>query len=175
MTRILSTKLIFAFIALALSCASTKAQTSQCSNSNNCGHPTVTEPWGYYQWQVDFGTTTTTLKTETGFSTAPTGGGFSTGVFTLTNARTIHEVHGAVAFTVWPGGSCGVGSVIAEVHDQLGNSIATVWLENLTNNSVINIPIKATFPNGLAVSGLNLTSYSSQCSATTLSWSLVMN
>jgi hypothetical protein len=173
MIRFLRTKLIFVFIALAVCCTSVKAQTSICSNT--CSSPVVHESWGYYQWQVDQGTLTTTLKTETGYSTAPPGGGFSTGTFNLLAARTIHEIHGMVAFTVWSGGSCGVGSIIAEVHDQAGNTIASVWLENLTTNSVIDIPIKGTFPAGLSVSGLQLSSYSTQCAATTLSWDLVLN
>jgi hypothetical protein len=181
MIRLLRTKLIFIFITAAICCSHVKAQTSNCSN-NNCASPVVHETWGYYQWQVDQGSpaktgdgATTTLKSETGFTTAPPGGGFSTGMFNLLATRTIHEIHGMVAFTVWLGGSCGVGSIIAEVHDQAGNTIASAYLQNLTTNSVINLPIKGTFPAGLSVSGLQLASYSSQCAATTLSWALVMN
>jgi hypothetical protein len=173
MVRFLRIKLILVFIALAIFSSNTKAQTGICANPNNQCKP-VPISWGYYNWQVDQGTLTTTLKTEYGYTNAPPGGGYSTSL-TLLAARTIHEVHGIVAFTVWSQPGCSTGTIIAEVRTQTGESIASVYLQNLATNSVINLPIKGTFPSGLALSGLQLNSFNSQCGAVTLSWALVMN
>jgi hypothetical protein len=128
--------------------------------------------WGYYQWQVDHGTLTTTLTTETGYTVAPPGGGYQIPV-SIPAATTIHEVHGNVTFTVWST-SCGLGTIIADVKDQNGNFIAKVYMEDVTNTSD-NIPIKGVFPAGLSITSLQLDTYNSQCGPVTLSWSLVMS
>jgi hypothetical protein len=168
MTRSLYKRFATLFIVSAIFCSQAGAQTSTSSGGN------VFTSWGYYSWQVDQGTLTTTLTTETGFSTAPPGGGYQIAVNTPAS-RTIHEVHGNVSFTVWSTSSCSVGTMIAQVRDQSGNNVASVNLEDITNNASNDIPIKGTFPSGLSITSLQLTSYNSQCGAITLSWSLVMS
>lgn len=168
MTNSLRSKLIAILVAAASFCSQATAQSSTSNGGN------VFPSWGYYSWQVDHGTITTTLTTETGYSVAPPGGGWQTPV-TIPAATTIHEVHGNVAFTVWATSSCPVGSIIAQVRDQNGNNVASVYLEDVTNNTSNDIPIKGTFPSGLSITSLQLSTYSSQCGALTLSWSLVMS
>lgn len=177
MKNFLNLRALLMIFALAACTSAANAQVSYCSNNvNGCTNPsTVTEPWGYYLWQIDQGSITTTLKTESGYTTAPAGNGFSTGLFNIPAARNIHEIHGTVNFTVHSNGSCQTGAIIAEVRDQAGNTLASVWLQNEANNTVTSIPIRGTFPSAPSVSQLSLNTYNNQCSAVTLSWDLVMN
>ena len=179
-----SLRVLLLIFVLSVCASGAKAQTvSYCSNNvnacNNPAGPTVSEPsWGtggYYLWQVDQGPSTTTVKTESGYPNAPPGNGFSTGLFDIPAARNIHEIHGTVNFTVHSSGSCQTGAIIAEVRDQAGNTLASVWLQTEASNTVTSIPIRGTFPSAPLVSQLSLNTYNNQCSAVTLSWDLVMN
>lgn len=180
MTR--SLVLLASLLAVGLLCSQASAQKStgpvykhyNWPGCNNC----------YAGYQVDQGTQTsgspgtTSLLTETGLDVAPPGGLLQVPIPStslLVGPKTIHEVHGNVAFVVWSPSSCAVGSIIAQVLNQDGDSIASVFLEGLTTNSSDNVPIKGTFPSGLAVSALTLQTFSSQCGPVTLSWSLVMS
>jgi len=164
-TRSFKVRLMACLAAAALS-------GSQAGGQASTQQAKVTTSWGYYQWQVDHGTLTTTLTTETGFTVAPPGGGYQIPV-SIPASTTIHEVHGNVNFTVWSP-SCGQGTIIAQVKDQNGNYIASVYVEDVTNTSDT-IPIKGTFPAGLSITSLQLDTYNSQCGPITLSWSLVMS
>jgi hypothetical protein len=130
----------------------------------------VNTSWGYYTWQVDRGSVTTTLTSETGFNASP--GAFQTPV-TIPAGTTIHEVHGTVMFTVWSPSSC-PASIIAQVRDQSGNAIVSVFLTDFAP-ATDNIGLSATFPNGLPITSLQLAFVTTQCGAVTHSWSLVMN
>ena len=188
MTRSFPMRLLTTFVAIGLSCSQASAQTSTHSTGNSgdpndinvyfswpgCGTPPKTQC--YSGWQVDHGTITTTLTSETGFAVVPPNGFNPLQVsVTLPAPTTIHEVHGNVTFTVWSTSSCSVGSVIAQVRNQNGNNVASVNLEDITSNSSDDLPIKGTFPNGLSITSLELQTFSSQCGAVTLSWSLVMS
>jgi hypothetical protein len=176
MKNFLNLRTLLVIFAFAICASAAEAQVSVCSNGcNNPNGIKVGEPWGYYLWQIDQGSLTTTLKTESGYNNAPSGNGFSTGLFSLPAGRNIHEIHGTVNLTVHSNGSCGTGAIIAEVQDQAGNTLASVWLQNEANNTVTSIPIRGTFPSAPLVSQLSLNTYNNQCSALTLSWDLVMD
>ena len=161
--------------------AQANAQVSTCSNNCQTTHSNVVYmSWGYYGWQVDQGTLTTRLTTEMGFNTSASGTTIQVHVQPIPAARTIHEVHGNVTLTVWPpasGQSCATGTLIAQVRDQSGNSVASVYLQDFTAGygSSDDIPIKGTFPSGLSITSFQFQSYSSQCGALTLSWDLAMS
>jgi hypothetical protein len=142
----------------------------------------------YYSAQVSAGCTngtvvsTMTLLTEMGL-VGPT----SPGSFELPKAIqlpsssnsplpfTLHEVHGNIAFTVWPPATCGSGYVIAQVRDQNGNTIADAYLVGLPSVSSYNIPIKANLATPLPITSLQLLTNATKCNAVTISWSLVMD
>lgn len=132
---------------------------------------TVQTSWGYYVWQADYGGATTALVSETGISKSA--GTLQTPV-TLPAAVTIDEMHGDVSFTVWQGSRCSNGSVVAQVRDQDGNVLASV---NLTGGSPSSttVPISTTFGSPRHITGLQLQTSTAQCSALTVSWSLVMS
>jgi hypothetical protein len=169
-------RMLLVIFAFSICASAAEAQVTVCSSG--CNDPNgikVPESWGYYLWTMDQGSLTTTLKTESGYTNAPSGNGFSTGLFSLPAARNIHEIHGTVNFTVHTQTSCGTGAIIAEVRDQAGNTLASVWLQTEANNTVTSIPIRGTFPSAPLVSQLSLNTYNNQCSPVTLSWDLVMN
>ncbi|HEY6352643.1 MAG TPA: hypothetical protein VI636_24870 [Candidatus Angelobacter sp.] len=138
---------------------------------SSTGSGTVNTAWGYYIWQVDQSITTTTLTSETGFNTPP---GLVQIPVTLPSSTTIHEVHGNISFGVFQGGTCGVGSIIAQVRDQNQNVIAAVDLIQFGQSSA-NVSIKGTFGTSLAVTSLQLQFDVDQCGAQVASWSLTMS
>jgi hypothetical protein len=117
------------------------------------------------------GGTTTILTSETGFSTPP---GLVTIPVTLACATTVHEVHGNFSFGVFQGGTCGTGSVIAQVWDQNGNAIASLDVL-LFGQSSTNISVKGTFPTALSVTSLTIRFYVPNCGSQVASWSLTMS
>ena len=151
---------LFSFQAAAQ--ASTADQCPIDPNDQRC-------LYGYYDWQVDQASATTTFTSETGFSSAP---GLISIPVQLSSTTTIHEVHGHFAYAVW-NTSC-IGSIIAEVKDQNGNIIAAANPLQF-GSSTVDVPIKGTFPNGLSISSLQMVFYQGQCGTFTFSWSLTMS
>lgn len=132
---------------------------------------TVQTSWGYYVWQADYGGATTSLVSETGISKPA--GTIQTPV-TIPAAVTIEEVHGDVSFAVWQAPGCSNGSVVAQVRDQDGNVLATVNVTGRSHSSTT-VPISATFESPRHITALQLQTSTAQCSALTVSWSLVMS
>lgn len=131
----------------------------------------VQKSWGYYVWQADYGGPTTSLVSETGISKAAGSVGIP---ITIPAAVTIGEVHGDVSFTVWQAPSCSNGSVVAQVRDQDGNVLATATLTGRSPSSTTR-PISVTFESPRHITALQLQTSTAQCSALTVSWSLVMS
>lgn len=132
---------------------------------------TVRTSWGYYIWQADYGGETTALVSETGISTSA--GTVQTPV-TIPAAVTIDELHGDVSFTIWKAAGCSNGSAVAQVRDQDGNVLATVNLSGRSPSSTT-VPISTKFGSPRHITALQLQTSTAQCSAVTLSWSLVMS
>lgn len=133
--------------------------------------PTTNTSWGYYQWQVDQLAGTTTLTTETGSNTPP---GLLQIPVSMACPATIHEIHGNFAYSVWQSGTCGEGSILAEVLDQNGNVIAVADIVQFGKSS-IDIPIKGVFTTPLSVTAMTIQFYIPSCGVQTASWSLVMS
>jgi hypothetical protein len=131
----------------------------------------INTSYGYYQWQVDQLAGTTTLTSETGFTTPP---GLVQIPVTLACSATVHEVHGNLSFGVFQSGTCGTGTIIAQVLDQRGNAIASMNLIQFGQSSA-NLSVKGTFPTALSVTALTLQFYVSQCGPQVASWSLTMS
>jgi hypothetical protein len=133
--------------------------------------PPTNTTWGYYQWQVDHLGGTTLLTSETGINTPP---GLIQIPVNLPCSATIHEIHGNFSYAVWQSGTCGEGSIIAEVLDQNGNAIASANIVQFGKSS-IDIPIKGTFGTPLSVTSMTIQFYAPSCGSQTASWSLVMS
>jgi hypothetical protein len=172
----LKTFLIVAAVGVLLCGNALGTCSIKTGTTKTCGN--VTPSWGgpgtYYSWQVSPGIVTNLLTSEMGI-TPPSPGTTQIPVqIPQTGGTTVHEVHGNVAFMVWPPASCGSGSVIAQVRDQSGNTIAGVYLVGLSSVGSYNFPIKANLSKPLPITSLLLQTYTSQCGAVTISWSLVM-
>jgi hypothetical protein len=134
--------------------------------------------WGSYSWQVTSGTVGTAVGTTTfvGILTI-TDTGYSGDTILSPIAipypttTTVHEVHGNVAFQI-SSSSC-TGTVIAQVRDQAGNTIAGVYLSGLPQSST-NVPITAALGTALPLSSLQ-TQTVSQCGPVNVLWSLTMS
>ncbi|HTU32345.1 MAG TPA: hypothetical protein VMF66_00925 [Candidatus Acidoferrum sp.] len=135
------------------------------------GSGTVHTPWGYYIWQADYGGATTAFLSETGISKSA---GTVQIPVTIPAAVTIGEVHGDVSFAVWKGSGCSNGSAVAQVRDQDGDVLASVNLTGRSPSSTT-VPISTTFASARHISALQLQTSTAQCSALTVSWSLVMS
>jgi hypothetical protein len=133
--------------------------------------PTTNTSWGYYQWQVDQLGVTTVFTSETGITTAP---GLVQVSVNIPCPTTIHEIHGNFAYAVWQSGTCGEGSIIAQVLDQNGNAIAVANIVQFGKSS-IDIPIKGTFATPLSVTSLEMQFYIPSCGSQTASWSIAMS
>jgi len=121
---------------------------------------------------VDQATVTTTINAEAGFNTPP---GIPVQVaVNLPAGTTIHEIHGNFSLAVWQGGSCGNGSIIAQLRDQNGNALAAVKLQQF-GPSTVNVPISGTFSTGVAITSLQIQYFVDLCGAQTVDLSLVMN
>jgi hypothetical protein len=132
--------------------------------------------WGFYNWQVDLKPSTTTLGSETDFSSNP-GGLVRIAVPTtgsLPCTVTVHEIHGNVALEAQQGGSCSVNSIVAQVLDQNGNAIAGSSLI-VFGPGHTNVPIKGTFTTPLSVTSFSLVYSLSPGCVSVLSWDLVMS
>lgn len=132
---------------------------------------TVNTSWGYYIWQADYGGETTALLSETGISKPA---GVVRTPVTIPAAVTIDELHGDVSFTIWKAAGCRNGSAVAQVLDQDGNVLATVSLTERSPSSTT-LPISTKFGSPRHITALQLQTSTAQCSAVTLSWSLVMS
>lgn len=135
------------------------------------GSGTVNTPWGYYIWQADYGGETTALLSETGISKPA---GIVRTPVTIPAAVTIDEVHGDVSFTIWKAAGCSNGSAVAQVQDQDGDVLATVSLTGRSPSSTT-LPISTKFGSPRHITALQLQTSTAQCSAVTVSWSLVMS
>jgi hypothetical protein len=116
--------------------------------------------------------TTTTLTSETGFSTPP--GTLVQIPVMLACGITVHEVHGNFSYGVFQGGSCGTGAIIAQVVDQNGNAISSLDMIQFGQSSV-NFPVKGTFTTPLSVTGLTIQFFVPNCGGQVASWSLTMS
>jgi hypothetical protein len=161
------------FMMLILMTASIHASAQVAST-----HDSLTNSFGSFTYQVDRAPITTTLSATAGFNSPP---GFLQ-PFTPVNVAspfTVHEVHGTfslVTFNAFDGtnGSCGNGSVVAQVLDQNGNAIAAVKLQVLGPGTT-NVPITGTFVTPLSVSSLFLQYDVDLCGPQTITISLVMS
>lgn len=131
----------------------------------------INTSYGYHQWQVDQLGSVTTFTSESGFSTPP---GYVTVPVTLACAVTIHEIHGNFSFGVFQGGTCGTGSIIAQVLDQNGNALTSLDVIQFGQSSV-NLSVKGSFATPLSVTGLRMAFFVNQCGAQVASWSLSMS
>jgi hypothetical protein len=144
---------------------------SQSSKSGSCSAEASGCSYGYYTWQVDEGTVTTTLTPEIGFNSAP--GTVTIGV-SIPSKTTIHEFHGNAQLDV--GSASSECDIIAKVLDQSSNVIATVALQEFGGS--VNIPIKGTIASssGLSITALQLQFYNGSCGGTvTFGWGLVLS
>jgi hypothetical protein len=164
--------LLLVAAAGALLCCNAFGLNGTCSISSSGGCGNIFPAWGYYSWQVSPGGVTNTLLSEMGINGPTSPGVISIPVTipTRTSGTTVHEVHGNISLAVWSA-SCGDGSVIAQVRDQSGNTIAAAHL--IGHSLSHNIPIKAALKTPLPITSL-LLGQTTQCGALTISWSLVM-
>jgi hypothetical protein len=163
--------LLFMILTLVTASIPASAQVSSTSGS-------TTTSFGSFTYQVDRAPITTTLSAYAGFNSPP---GFFAPWTSLNVASpfTVHEVHGTfslVTFNAFDGttGSCGNGSVVAQVLDQNGNAIAAVKLQVLGPGTT-NVPITGTFVTPLSVSSLVLQYDVDLCGPQTITLSLVMS
>ncbi len=140
-----------------------------CPGSTTAGP--INTSYGYYQWQVDQLGATTTFDSETGFSTPP---GLVQIPINLACPLTVHEVHGNVSFGVFQSGTCGTGSMIAQILDQSGNAIAVANIIQFGISSA-NVSIKGTFATPLSVTSMTMQFYDGQCGSQVASWSLSLS
>lgn len=188
--------LVAAATALLCSCALAQCPTGTTSPGNvlepawgsNCPSSGQTDKnCSYYSWQVSPDcvngvASTLTLTTEMGLVgptyTGPTGPALSPPISLPSSPFTVHEVHGNVAFTLQSHASCNFESVIAQVRNQSGNTIAGVNLGGAhpgDSHGSYNLPIRATLAIPLPITSLQLVTNATQCGGVTISWSLVMH
>ena len=165
MSRSIKTRVAICFLSIAIMpFFSTRAHAQSTSGS-------ATTSWGNYGWQVDQAPVTTTFTSIAGFNTPP---GLVQIPVSLSHATTVHEVHGNFSLATWAGGTCGNGSIIAQVLDQNLNAIAAMKLQ-VFGPGTTNVPITGTFTTPLPVTSLLLQYFVDLCGAQTVSVSLVMN
>lgn len=162
--KLVATTLVALLVSI-FSCFNVAAQVSSTHSD------TVHTPWGYYIWQADFGGATTMLLGEIGFKKSA---GLTQIPVNMPAAVTVQEMHGNVSLTIWGASGCGSGSAIAQIRDQDGNALASVNLIGRSSSN-INVPISATFGTPIHITSLTFQTYTAQCSALTVSWSLVMS
>jgi hypothetical protein len=139
-------------------------------------------PFGSISWQIDRAPVTTTVHAVAGVnSQAPPAPqpNFFQAQATPASPFTVHEIHGnfaLVAFNPFDGtiGSCGNGSIVAQILDQNGNAIAAVKLQVLGPGTT-NVPITGTFSTPLSVTSLFLQYDVDLCGPQTVTLSLVMS
>lgn len=156
-------------IALVLAVSLVFAATAQAQVSSTTGNAATS--WGGWNWQADRAPVTTTLTGTGSFSTPP---GLVQIPVTLASSTTVHEVHGNFTLATWQSGTCGNGSIIAQVLDQSGNAIAAVKLQQFGVGST-NVPINGTFTTPLSVTSLQIQYFVDLCGPQTVVFSLVMS
>ena len=178
MINVLRNKTFVLAVILAFCSSTMNAQLSAPQVANGAsGAPT----WGTWVWTISQGNgpgsspPTTDFQSEFDFNVAPPGNSFST-TASLPIATYVHEIHGTAQFGAAPASGCVVGSVIADLKDQVGNTLASVWIESMANDSsYVNIGVKGTFATPIYLTQLSVNFYSSQCYHTVMSWDLVMS
>lgn len=149
-------------------------------NNNLSSNGKVLAPWGFYFWQLGLFSQVANLSSEMDFGSNP--GGLVQipipAAGSLPCPITVHEIHGNVALeaqgTISGGPTCNFNSMVAQVLDQNGNTIAQSSLTRLGVSSA-NIPIKGKFNSPLSVTKLVLNfSLNPGCNSV-LSWQLTMN
>jgi hypothetical protein len=172
MSRFTKARVTVFFFAIAVTgFLGGKAQAQVSSTTGS-----ATTAWGNYSWQLDQAPVTTTITAIAGFNTPP---GLVQIPVSLPAGTTIHEVHGNFSLATWSAwdgssGSCGNGSIIAQLRDQNGNAIAAVKL-NVLGTGTTNIPITGTFTTPLSVTSLQIQYFVDLCGAQTVSFTLVMS
>jgi hypothetical protein len=172
--RMPSSVLLFAIAIVICLGGRANAQVTSTSGSG-------TTSFGNFSWQVDRAPITTTINAVAGFNTPPPGppAGLFTTPVSVASPFTLHELHGNFALATWPTwngnpSSCGNGSIIAQVLDQNGNTLAAVKLQVL-GPSTTNVPIEGTFSTPLSITSLTLQYDVDLCGAQTVSLALVMS
>ena len=151
-------------LAVFISAASMHAQVTSTSGS-------ATTSWGAYNWQVDRAPHTAVIGATANFSTPP---GLVQIPITVASPITIHEVHGNMTLVTNQSGTCGNGSIIAQVLDQSGNAIAAVKLQQFGIGST-NVPIEGTFATPFTASSFLLQYYVDLCGSQVVTFSLAIN
>jgi hypothetical protein len=155
-------------IALALvvfmSAISVHAQVTSTSGS-------ASTSWGGYNWQVDRAPITATIGATATFNTPP---GLVQIPVTIASPVTVHEVHGNMTLATNQSGTCGTGSIIAQVLDQHANVIAAVKLQQFGIGST-NVPIEGTFTTPLSVTSLTVQYYVDLCGSQVVTFELTVS
>lgn len=161
--RMKAVRLAFVFVIVFAFAGITQAQTSTTGSA--------TTSWGGWNWQVDRAAITTTITGTASFNTPP---GLVQIPVNIASSATVHEVHGNMSLATWQSGTCGNGSIIAQIRDQNGNAIAAVKLQQFGQGST-NVPINGTFTTPLSVTSLQIQYFVDLCGPQTVSFSLVMS
>ena len=158
-------------IKIAIVCAvamifaiSANAQVTSTTNSASFS-------WGGWGWQADRAPITLTLTGTGSFNTPP---GLVQIPVNIASGITVHEIHGNFALATWQGGTCGKGSIIAQIRDQLGNALAAVKLQQFGVGSS-NVPINGTFATPVSVTALQIQFFVDLCGPQTVQFAFSMN
>jgi hypothetical protein len=158
-----SIRIAFALVVF-MSAARMHAQISSTSGS-------ASTSWGGYNWQVDRAPITALIGATASFSTPP---GLVQIPITIASPVTVHEVHGNMTLVTNQSGTCGNGSIIAQLLDQSGNAIAAVKLQQFGIGST-NVPITGTFTTPLSVTSFTIQYYVDLCGSQVVTFSLVVS
>jgi hypothetical protein len=156
-------------LVLGLAAALVFASAAQAQVASTSGSASTS--WGGWNWQADRAPITTTVTGSASFNTPP---GLVQIPVTLASGTTVHEVHGNFTLATWQSGTCGNGSIIAQLRDQSGNAIAAVKLQQFGPGTT-NVPINGTFSTPFSVTSLQIQYFVDLCGAQTVSFSLVMS
>ena len=167
MFQLIRTQALYVVLALAAALFFVSAAQAQVTSTS----ASATTSWGGWNWQADRAPITTTVTGTGNFNTPP---GLVQIPVTLASGTTVHEVHGNFALATWQSGTCGNGSIIAQLRDQNGNAIAAVKLQQFGPGTT-NVPINGTFSTPFTVTSLQIQYFVDLCGPQTVSFSLVMN
>lgn len=171
LTKMRSAALLFTIAIVVCLGAHANAQVTSSSGSGATS-------FGNFGWQVDRAPITATINAVAGFNVPPPNNFFQT-TASVPSPFTLHELHGDFVLATWStwngnASSCGNGSIIAQVLDQNGNTLAAVKLQVLGPGTT-NVPITATFSTPLSVTALILQYNVDLCGPQTVAFALVMS
>jgi hypothetical protein len=164
MSKLMRVQFVVVFAMTVMFAAGAQAQVSSTSGS-------AATSWGGWNWQADRAPVTTTVTGTGSFNTPP---GLVQIPVTIASGTTVHEVHGNFTLATWQSGSCGNGSIIAQLLDQNNNAIAAVKLQQFGPGTT-NVPINGTFSTPLSVGSFTIQYFVDLCGPQTVSFSLVMS